>query len=43
MEFNDAGDKITKIEEFVDSGFARDYLAKVIEWQNQKETTPTSN
>jgi hypothetical protein len=33
LEFNETGDKITKIEEFVDAAFSKNFLAKVLEWQ----------
>ncbi|GAD98459.1 hypothetical protein PTT_17281 [Paecilomyces variotii No. 5] len=33
LNFNETGEKITKIEEFVDSAFAKEYLAKVLEYK----------
>ena len=33
LNFDETGEKITRIEEFVDSGFARDFLAKALEYK----------
>lgn len=32
LEFNEGGDRVTKIEEFVDSAFGKEFLGKVLEY-----------
>lgn len=36
LTFNEAGDKITRIEEFVDAQFSQSFLAKVKEYQQKQ-------
>ena len=37
LEFNSTGDKITRIEEFVDAQFSQSFLAKVKEYQAKQQ------
>lgn len=37
LEFNETGEKITRIEEFVDAAFSKSFLAKVKEYQAKQQ------
>lgn len=37
LTFNETGDKITRIEEFVDAQFSQSFLAKVREYQQKQQ------